>query len=139
MGPGTTNGLEIVAQAGCPSIGAARFLSPFPQLDVIDDLDPDYRPAYTKYIGGNADDVGIMQWGLAKTVHQVLEATGENLSRQSFLATLTSGKTFKSNVYPDVRYDKRIRFGASTMHLLEADCSSRKWKTAGRFVAQADF
>ena len=66
----------------------------------------------------------------------MLEATGTDLSRQSFLATLTSGKTFKSNVYPDVRYDKRIRFGASTMHLLEADCSSREWKTAGRFVAR---
>jgi ABC-type branched-subunit amino acid transport system substrate-binding protein len=139
FGPGITNGLQIVAQAGCPSIGSAKFLSPFPQLDAIDDLDPNYRKAYSRYIGEPADDIGILQWGLAKSFHQVLAATGPDLSRQSLFATLTSGQTFGSNVFPEVRYDGRIRFGASRMHLLEADCTTRSWKTARRFVSRADF
>jgi hypothetical protein len=42
---------------------------------------------------------------------------------------------FRSNVYPDVSYDGKVRFGARTAHLLEADCSGRTWKTTGRFVA----
>ena len=60
VGPGTTNGFAVVAQAGCPAIGSAKFLSPFPQLDAIDDLDPDYKPAYRRYVGDNPDDIGIL-------------------------------------------------------------------------------
>ena len=52
MGPGITNGINIVAEAGCPAIGPAKFFSPFPQLDVIDQLDPDYQKSYQKYNGG---------------------------------------------------------------------------------------
>ena len=135
VGPGTTNGLAVVAQAGCPSIDQAKFLSPFPQLDAIDELDPDYKPAFRRFVGTNPDDVGILMWGLNKVIHQMLEATGRDLSRQSFLKTVTSGRVFHSNVYPDVSYDSTIRFGAKTAHLLEADCASRSWKTTGRFVA----
>ena len=43
----------------------------------------------------------------------MLEATGRDLSRQSFFKTVTSGKVFHSNVYPDVSYDGTIRFGAT--------------------------
>jgi branched-chain amino acid transport system substrate-binding protein len=135
VGPGTTNGLAVVAQAGCPSIDGAKFLSPFPQLDAIDELDPDYKPSFRQWVGPNPDDVGILMWGLNKSIHQMLAATGRDLSRQSFLKTVTSGQVFHSNVYPDVSYDSTIRFGARTAHLLEADCASRSWKTTGRFVA----
>jgi ABC-type branched-subunit amino acid transport system substrate-binding protein len=135
VGPGTTNGFHVVAQAGCPAITNAKFLSPFPQLDAIDDLDPDYKPAYRKFVGNNPDDIGILNWGMNKTIHQMLEATGRDLSRQSFLKTVTSGRVFHSNVYPDVSYDSTIRFGAHTAHLLEADCNERSWKTTGRFIA----
>jgi ABC-type branched-subunit amino acid transport system substrate-binding protein len=136
VGPGTTNGFTVVAQAGCPSIGSAKFLSPFPQLDAIDDLDPDYKPAYRSHVGENPDDIGILNWGMNKVVHQMLEATGRDLSRQTFFKTVTSGRVFHSNVYPDVSYDGRIRFGARTAHLLEADCTTRSWKTTGRFIAE---
>jgi ABC-type branched-subunit amino acid transport system substrate-binding protein len=134
IGPGVTNGLNIVAEAGCPAIGAAKFLSPFPQLDAIDKLDPDYKPAYAKYAGGEADDIGLAEWGLNKVLHRMLEATGQDLSRQSFLSTLTSGKEFVSNVYPVVSYTGSVRFGAKSMHLLEADCSARQFKTAAIFA-----
>jgi branched-chain amino acid transport system substrate-binding protein len=135
VGPGTTVGFQVVAQAGCPSVGTSKFLSPFPQLDAIDELDPDYKPAYRKYVGNNPDDIGILNWGMNKTVHQMLEASGRDLSRQSFFKTVTSGRVFRSNVYPDVSYDSTTRFGAKTAHLLEADCGTRSWKTTGRFVA----
>jgi ABC-type branched-subunit amino acid transport system substrate-binding protein len=136
VGPGTTNGLAVVAQAGCPSIDQAKFLSPFPQLDAIDELDGDYKPAFRRHVGANPDDVGILMWGLNKVLHQMLEATGRDLSRQSLFKTVTSGRVFHSNVYPDVSYDSRTRFGAKTAHLLEADCGSRSWRTTGRFIAE---
>ena len=136
VGPGTTNGFQVVAEAGCPSIDSAKFLSPFPQLDAIDDLDPNYKVAYRKFVGDNPDDIGILNWGMNKTVDQMLEATGRDLSRQSFLRTVTSGRVFHSNVYPDVSYSSTIRFGAHTAHLLEADCTARSWRTTGRFIAE---
>ncbi len=111
VGPGTTNGFQVVAQAGCPAIGPAKFLSPFPQLDAIDELDPDYRPAYRKYVGNNPDDIGILNWGMNKTIHQMLEATGRDLSRQSFLKAVTSGRVFHSERLPrrQLRRDDPVR------------------------------
>jgi branched-chain amino acid transport system substrate-binding protein len=134
IGPGVTNGLNVVAEAGCPAIGAAKFLSPFPQLDVIDRLDPDYQRAYQKYNGSAGDDIGIAEWGLSKVFGLMLQATGRDLSRQGLEATMVSGREFNSNVYPIVSYTGSIRFGAKSSHLLEADCSARKYKTLATFT-----
>ncbi|HEV8623832.1 MAG TPA: ABC transporter substrate-binding protein [Acidimicrobiia bacterium] len=133
-GPGITNGFNIVTEGGCPAVNGARWMSPFPGLDAIDRLDPDYRPAYRQYVGSEPDDIGLAEWGLNKTFRLMLEAAGRDLSRQSFIRTLTSGRPFASNVFPTVAYDGTIRFGAKTMHVLEADCNTRKWKTAATFV-----
>ena len=80
MGPGITNGLNVVAEAGCPAIGSAKFLSPFPQLDVIDNLDPDYQKSYQKYNGGKGDDIGLAEWGLSKVIGSMLQASGKDVS-----------------------------------------------------------
>ena len=134
MGPGITNGINIVAEAGCPAIGPAKFFSPFPQLDVIDQLDPDYQKSYQKYNGSKGDDIGLAEWGLSKVVGAMLQAAGKDLSRQSFFAALESGKEFATNVYPVVSYNGSIRFGAKSAHLLEADCSARRFKTIAQFT-----
>jgi ABC-type branched-subunit amino acid transport system substrate-binding protein len=134
MGPGITNGLNIVAEAGCPAIGPAKFFSPFPQLDVIDQLDADYQRSYQKYNGGKGDDIGVAEWGLSKVIGAMLQAAGKDLSRQSFLAALESGKEFATNVYPIVSYSGTVRFGAKSAHLLEADCNSRSFKTIAQFT-----
>jgi branched-chain amino acid transport system substrate-binding protein len=134
MGPGITNGLNIVAEAGCPAIGPAKFFSPFPQLDVIDQLDPDYQKSYQKYNGGKGDDIGLAEWGLSKVVGAMAQAAGKDLSRQSFMAALESGKEFATNVYPIVSYSGTVRFGAKSAHLLEADCSKRAFKTIAQFT-----
>jgi ABC-type branched-subunit amino acid transport system substrate-binding protein len=133
-GPGLTNGLNIVTEAGCPAVEGAHWLSPFPQLDVIDRLDPDYKPAYRQYAGGDPDDIGLAEWGLNKTLHLMMDAAGRDLSRQSFIRALTSGRRFASNVFPALAYDGSIRFGANSMHVLRADCSSRSWKTETVFA-----
>ncbi len=134
-GPGLSNGLNLVAEFGCPSIGKATFLSPFPQLDVIDRLDPDYKAEYRKVNGEEADDLGLALWGLDKTLHRFFEATGPDLSRTRFMATLRSGREFASNVLPPVHYSPGNPFGASQAHVLEADCSTRTYKTLHTFVS----
>jgi ABC-type branched-subunit amino acid transport system substrate-binding protein len=134
MGPGITNGLNIVAEAGCPAIGSAKFFSPFPQLDVIDQLDPDYQRSYQKYNGSKGDDIGLAEWGLSKVIGSMLQAAGKDLSRQSFVKALESGKEFSTNVYPNVGYSDTVRFGARSAHLLEADCNTRSFKTIAQFA-----
>ncbi|MGH9037801.1 MAG: ABC transporter substrate-binding protein, partial [Acidimicrobiia bacterium] len=134
-GPGLSNGLNLVAEFGCPSIGKATFLSPFPQLDVIDRFDADYKPMYRRVNGEEADDLGLALWGLDKTLHRFFEATGRDLSRQRFLAILRSGREFASNILPPVHYSPGNPFGAAQAHVLEADCSSRAYRTMHTFVA----
>jgi ABC-type branched-subunit amino acid transport system substrate-binding protein len=134
-GPGLSNGLNLVAEFGCPSIGRATFLSPFPELDVIDRFDADYKAMYRKVNGQEADDLGLVLWGLDKTLHRFFEATGGDLSRPRFLATLRSGREFASNILPPVRYSPGNPFGASQAHVLEADCSSRTYRTLHTFVS----
>jgi branched-chain amino acid transport system substrate-binding protein len=134
VGPGVTNGLNIVAEAGCPAIGPAKFLSPFPQLDVIDQYDPDYKKAYREQQNSDGDDIGLAQWGLSKTIALMMKEAGKDLSRQSFMSALQSGKSFESKVYPVVSYGPSIRFGAKSAHLLEADCQTRKYKTLKAFA-----
>jgi ABC-type branched-subunit amino acid transport system substrate-binding protein len=135
IGPGITSGLNLVASIGCPAIGAARFLSPFPQLDVIDRLDPDFKPAYTKFAGGQPDDIALALWGLSKALNAMFQAAGKDMTRQSFVQTLESGKRFQTGVYPPVQYSPNNHFGGTQSHLLRADCQARQYKTEAQFVS----
>lgn len=135
IGPGLSAGLNIVTQAGCPGVQNAKYLSPFPQLDVIDKFDPDFKRAYRAETGGEGDDIGVGLWGLAKGLHQMFLAAGKDMTRQSFVATLESGKPFESNIYSRVQYSPKSHFGAQTSHLLAADCGSRTWRTEAAFVS----
>jgi len=137
IGPGLTSGLNTVAQVGCSaarSVDKAIFLSPFPQLDVIDRLDPDFRRSYGKYVGGDPDDLAIALWGLNKTVHQLFLAAGEGVTRQSFVQALEAGSSFQTNVYPALKFSGQDHFGADASHVLQADCGSSQFKTIGTFV-----
>ncbi len=135
-GPGLSNGLNLVAEFGCPSIAGARFLSPFPELDVIDRMDADYKPTYRKYNNGEEpDDLGLGIWGAEKTLHQFLKAVGPDLGRAALLRTLQSGQEFASGIFPPLRYAPGKFYGSSQMHLLEADCSNRRYRTVATFAS----
>ncbi len=135
-GPGMSNGLNLVAEFGCPSIAGARFLSPFPQVDVIDRFDADYKPTYRKHNKGEEpDDLGLAVWGMEKTLHQFLKAVGPDLGRAALIRTLQSGQEFASNIFPPLRYAPGKPYGSSQSHLLEADCSKRQYRTLATFAS----
>jgi ABC-type branched-subunit amino acid transport system substrate-binding protein len=135
MGPGMSNGLNPVTEVGCPAVNGARFLSPFPQLDVIDRFDPDLRAAARRYDNAEPSDITLVAWGLNKTVGLMLDAAGPDLHRQGFLAALRSGREFASNVFPPLRFAPGRPFGAGQAHLLEADCGQRRFRTVATFVS----
>lgn len=138
MGVGITMGLNAVLETGCNTsnnaIDKALFFSPFPGLDKIDELDPDYRRAYRqKNNGAEPDDIGLALWGLHKTLHEMLKNAGQDLSRQSFTAKTQTG-SFSTNVYPPLKYTPEDHFGSSQVHLLKANCSSGQYVTEKTFV-----
>jgi branched-chain amino acid transport system substrate-binding protein len=134
IGPGLSNGLNLVTAVGCPGLSKSLYLSPFPGLDAIDRLDANYRREYRAQTGSEPDDLGIALWGLNKSVHQFFNAAGKDMTRQSFVQALETGRVFASNVFPPVQYSARNHFGAASSHLLRADCNARQWKTAATFV-----
>jgi branched-chain amino acid transport system substrate-binding protein len=142
VAPGVTLGLNLVAQVTCPDSAKLQVLSPFPELDVIDSLDPDYQAAYRKYVTASTpqqqpDDIGLALWGLNKMLHQLFMAASpdaKGLSRQSLLAALTSGREFKTNVYPPVTFSPTNHFGAKQAHLLNTDCVNARFKTVAQFA-----
>ena len=135
VGPGLTNGLNTVAEVGCPGVAGATFFSPFPQLDAIDQADPDFTPAYQKYAGDAPDDLGIALWGLDKLIGAAFELAGPDMSRQSLISTLEQGQRIETGVFPPVQY-QGSHFGGTAVHVLQADCSSSpgKYKTIGQNV-----
>lgn len=133
IGPGITSGLNTVAQVGGRNIGAAKFFSPFPQLDVIDRLDPDFRKAFRDQGLAAPDDIALALWGLNKTLASMFMAAGEDMSRQSFVQTLESGKEFGSGVYPPVKFSAQDHRGGRQVHLLEANGGS--YRTIAEFAS----
>jgi len=137
IGPGITSGLNVVTNVGCndDNVANGQFFSPFPELDVIGDLDPDYLTAYEQFGGGGpADDIGIALWGLNKSIRLMLEATGDELGRAALMNTIEAGEEFETGVYPPVSYAPGEPFGGTGAHLLVANCDARQYDTAETFV-----
>ncbi|MEX2292223.1 MAG: ABC transporter substrate-binding protein [Acidimicrobiales bacterium] len=139
VGPGITSGLNTVANIGCSAprrgVDKAIFFSPFPQLDVIDKIDPGYQKAYQAQLGKKGDDLGLALWGLSRQLKTMFDVAGPNMSRQSFVAAIENGKPFAGGVYPPVTFTARNHFGGSQVHVLQADCGSGSFKTIGTFVS----
>lgn len=127
IGPGLTNGLNIVAEVGCDNIANARFYSPFPGMDVMR-RNAEFVNAYKASNGGSApDDLGAAIYGVESLVGMILAATGKDLSRESFMATIGKVKQFNNGIYPPTNFSSR--FGGTAMHLLRADCSKSEFVT----------
>jgi len=135
VGPGITSGLNQVMTFGCPAVGKGHFFSPFPELDVIEELDPDYLAAYQQFGSGEpADDIGLALWGLNKNLRLMFEATGDELGRAALMNTIEGGDTFDTNVYPPVKYSADEHFGGTAAHLLGADCDAEMYTTEEQLV-----
>ncbi len=138
VGPGITSGLATVATVGCQGragIDKAIFLSPFPQLDAIDRIDPGYQRAYQQQLGRKGDDLGLALWGLSRQLKTMFDAAGPDMTRQSFVTTLEGGASFAGGVYPPTTYSARNHLGGSQVHALQADCASDSFKTIATFVS----
>ena len=128
VGVGVSMGLNTVASTGCQTGGldGSRFFSPAPGFNDAQKYDPAFKTA------GGTDDIMLLLWGLSKTLHQMFDKAGPNLTREGFIASTATG-TFKSGVYPDLQYSAQSHFGASQVHVLRADCGLRQFVTEHAF------
>ncbi len=129
IGPGLTNGLNIVASVGCPNVSGALFYSPFPGMDVMRQ-NKAFVTAYQQRNNANPDDIGAAIYGAEEMVGAILRATGKDLTRESFLATIARVKNFNPGVYPPTSFSSR--FGGTAMNLLRADCGKNEFVTVRR-------
>jgi branched-chain amino acid transport system substrate-binding protein len=130
VGPGLTNGLNVVAQVGCPNVDGAQFYSPFPGMDVMRSDSEFVRAYQTKNGGAQPDDIGAAIYGVEKVVAAMLQATGKDLTREGFMATIARVKQFNTGVYPATNFSSR--FGGTAMNLLQADCGRQEYVTKRR-------
>jgi branched-chain amino acid transport system substrate-binding protein len=126
-GVGITQGLNTAAAAVCAAAPTtkAHFFSPFPGLNVDDQVDPDYNRAYQQQHGQAGDDIGWGIWGLEKLTSALLSAPGRNLSRQSFISA-SSGKSYSTGVWPTVNFAPS-HFGGTAVHVLQLDCGKQQY------------
>jgi branched-chain amino acid transport system substrate-binding protein len=128
-GIGITLGLNVVAEAVCPS-GAfknhATFFSPYQGLDKAD-------PDYLAYVADkpDADDIAYALWSAEKLLAAQLAAGGRNLTRQSFINGVLTTKVFDVGTYPRVNYNN-TRFGGTAVHVLHDDCTGK-----GQYVTES--
>jgi branched-chain amino acid transport system substrate-binding protein len=126
-GVGITEGLNTVGTAVCGASPAtkAHFFSPFPALNVANQVDGDYNRAFQHQHGQTGDDIGWGIWGLEKLVSSMLAAPGRNLTRQGYVAAAV-GKSFTTGVWPTVTYSAS-RFGGTAVHVLALDCTKHQY------------
>lgn len=132
VGVGITKGLDDVLDTGCTTsrnaIEKAYFFSPFPGRATAKEMDGELSNAY----GQNPDSLGTALWGLNKTLHQMLEKAGPDLSRQSFILS-TEKASIQTNLFPPLQYSQGNHFGGSKVHVLEANCSTKQHTTYKTF------
>ena len=63
------------------------------------------------------------------------EATyGKDLTREDFRNMVEQQKGVHSGVFPDLSYSPSDHFGSNQVHVLQADCASKQYKTLAAFA-----
>jgi ABC-type branched-subunit amino acid transport system substrate-binding protein len=137
VGVGVSKGLNDVLRSGCDQVDGGVFFSPFPALETVAELDPDFQRAADRF-GAPDDDIAWALWGLAKLQHALLEryeaVFGHDLTREDFRAVVEAAGRIETGVFPDVEYSPQNHFGGTAVHVLEADCGPKQYRDGGTFV-----
>ncbi|MFN2543174.1 MAG: ABC transporter substrate-binding protein [Actinomycetota bacterium] len=125
VGIGLTEGIDAVANIGCPDTSNAEFFNPSPAWHDRDKFDKTYETAVAAAKKDNPnfanDDIVWLLWGLMKTVGVMLKAAGPDLTRQGFISAAQTA-TVHSGVYPDLKFSPNNHFGTTQVHQLKNVC-----------------
>lgn len=139
VGVGVSMGLNAVLNSGCPHVDNGIFFSPFPGLDHAQANIPEFLEA-GRQLGVPTDDIALALWGQNEMIHQMLlryEATygSTDLTREDFVAMLAGQEGLQGKTYPQLTYSSDDHFGASQVHVLQADCGPKQHVTLATFAS----
>ncbi|HEX2027432.1 MAG TPA: ABC transporter substrate-binding protein [Nitriliruptorales bacterium] len=138
VGVGITMGLNAVLANGCPQVHGGVFFSPFPGLDWARQHEPAFFQAAGTF-GTPDDDLSLAMWGLAKQLHVMFEryrgVHGNELTREDFRAVVEQQRGLETGLFPTLNYSPQDHFGASTVHVLQANCDAGEHTTLATFVS----
>lgn len=138
VGVGVTMGLNAVLGSGCPSVDRGIFFSPFPGVDWARQNVPDFFATAERF-EAPADDLGLALWGNAAVFHELLKRYeakfGSDLTREGFRAITEQSQGVKTNLFPELSFSAQDHFGANQVHVLQADCGPREYKTLATFAS----
>jgi ABC-type branched-subunit amino acid transport system substrate-binding protein len=138
VGVGVTMGLNAVLGSGCPQVDKGIFFSPFPGIDWARQNLPQFFQTADK-LGAPADDIGLALWGNAAVFHELLKRYeskfGTDLTREGFRAVVAESQKVDSGVFPSLTFSASDHFGANQVHVLQADCGTKEYKTLATFAS----
>jgi ABC-type branched-subunit amino acid transport system substrate-binding protein len=139
VGVGISMGLNAVLGAGCPDVNGGIFFSPFPALDWARENVPEFFSA-GQQLGVPTDDLAFALWSLAATQHQMLlryeQAFGStDLTREDFVRMLELQSGIETGIFPQLSYTPDDHFGASQVHVVQADCGAEEHRTLAAFAS----
>ena len=139
VGVGISKGLNAVLGSGCPHVDRGVFFSPFPGLDWARQNVPEFFQAGQQF-GVPTDDLALALWGLNSAIHEAFKRYEQvygstDLTREDFVKMLELQQGIQTKVGPQLSYTPERHFGASQVHVLQADCASEEHKTLATFAS----
>jgi ABC-type branched-subunit amino acid transport system substrate-binding protein len=139
VGVGISKGLNAVLESGCPHVNGGVFFSPFPGLDWAQSNLPEFFQAGQQF-GVPTDDLALALWSLNSVIHEAFkryEAVygSTELTREDFVKMLELQEGIQTKVAPQLSYTPDDHFGASQVHVLQADCGSEQHRTVATFAS----
>jgi ABC-type branched-subunit amino acid transport system substrate-binding protein len=118
--------------AGMAMDGAITF-SPWASIDSA--AAAQWRQIYAQYNNGaQADDVGLVIFGLGEFLVTALKSAGQNLSRASFIAAVNH---LSENVpfWVPISYTPSNHLGPTTVAVFKADGQAKRWDQITGFAS----
>lgn len=127
---------DTIASVGCRNgtLGRSRFLSPVPAFAGRDSFDPRHDRAMKQIYNERGDSITWLGWAGSKALRKMFERTGRDLTRKRFARRVERSRSFRTGILPPFRFTPDDHFGGRGIHVLEVDCSRRRWETVRRFV-----
>lgn len=139
VGVGISKGLNAVLGSGCPHVDRGVYFSPFPGLDWARQNVPEFFQAGQRF-GVPTDDLALALWGLNSVIHEAFKRYEQvygstDLTREDFVKMLELQEGLQTKVGPQLSFSPDDHFGASQVHVLQADCGSEEHRTLATFAS----
>jgi ABC-type branched-subunit amino acid transport system substrate-binding protein len=142
VGVGITMTFDTVATVGCRNgtLDKSKFFAPFPAWVDSNKFDPDFREAvhaiYPNPRLPDGDDFMWLGWAASKGLGEMLKLPGKDLTRDRFVYFLERARNLKTGILPPNSFAPDDHFGASMVHVSEAQCSvDNRWHTIQSFAS----